>query len=144
MSFFRSQKKCGNHKEKDLRCTEDVKVFPSQISEDYPSPYGQYGDWSYHAKKMNMPDSFLGRFDFMARRSSLSHQETNYTSLLSSISILDEHILHYAHLQNNKATTVLTCAISRLLPYRWQYRYVTTVLPVFVRNVFYGECSVFI
>ena len=25
-----------------------------------------------------------------------------------------------------------------LLPYRWQYRYVTTVLPAFARNVFYG------
>ena len=31
-----------------------------------------------------------------------------------------------------------------LVPYRWQYRYVTTVLPAFARNVFYGGCSVFI
>ena len=31
-----------------------------------------------------------------------------------------------------------------LLPCRWQYRYVTTMLPGFARNVFYGGCSVFI
>ena len=31
-----------------------------------------------------------------------------------------------------------------LLSYRWQYRYVTTVLPAFARNVFHGGCSFFI
>ena len=32
------RQKCGSHKGKDLGCTEDVEVFPSQISEAYPSP----------------------------------------------------------------------------------------------------------
>ena len=30
-----------------------------------------------------------------------------------------------------------------LLPYRWQYWYITTVLSAFARTVFYGGCSVF-
>ena len=35
---------------KDLGRTEDVEVFPRQISEAYPSPDGQYGDGRYHAQ----------------------------------------------------------------------------------------------
>ena len=35
---------------KDLDGMEDVEVFPSQISEAYPSPDRQYGDGRYHAK----------------------------------------------------------------------------------------------
>ena len=34
------------------------------------------------------------------------------SSLLAFISMLDEHTLHYAHLQSNKETNVLTCAFS--------------------------------
>ena len=37
-------------KGKDLGCTEDVEVFPSQISEAYPSPDCQYGGGRYHTK----------------------------------------------------------------------------------------------
>ena len=48
--FLQVAKKCGSHKGKDLVCTEDVEVFPSQISEAYPSPDWQYGDGRYHAK----------------------------------------------------------------------------------------------
>ena len=44
------RQKCGSHKGKDLGCTEDVQVFPSQISEVYPSPDWQYGDGRYHTK----------------------------------------------------------------------------------------------
>ena len=61
-------------------------------------------------------DSIPGRFDFMARRSTLSHQEMNHTSLLFwsclHFSMLDEHTLHYAHLQSNKETTVWICGFS--------------------------------
>ena len=42
--------KCGSHKEKDLGCTEDAEVFPSQTSEAYPTPDWQYADERYHAK----------------------------------------------------------------------------------------------
>ena len=60
--------------------------------------------------------------------------------------MLDEHILHQAHLKSNKETTVQTCTFhyACLLSYIWQYRDVTTVLPAFAMNVFYGGCSVFI
>ena len=43
-------------------------------------------------------------------------------SCLPPFPMLDEHILHHAHLQSNKETTVL---------------------PAFARNVVYGGCSVF-
>ena len=36
--------------EKDLDCTEDVLVFSSQISKDYPSSDWQYRNGRYHAK----------------------------------------------------------------------------------------------
>ena len=36
---------------KDLDGMEDVEVFPSQISEAYPSADWQYGDGKYHAKE---------------------------------------------------------------------------------------------
>ena len=44
------RQKCGSHKGTDLDCTEDVEVFPSQISETNPSPDCQYVDGRYHAK----------------------------------------------------------------------------------------------
>ena len=43
--YLHVAKKCGSHKGKDLGCTENAEVFPSQISEAYPS-----SDWQYHAK----------------------------------------------------------------------------------------------
>ena len=48
--------------------------------------------------------------------------------------MLNEHTLHYAHLQSNKETTVWRVHFHYAchLPYRWQYRYVTTVLPTFL------------
>ena len=74
--------------------------------------------------------------------------ETHLSALLClpPFPTLDEHTLHYAHLQSNKGTFIWTLAFSLCmsLPYRWQYRYVTTVMPAFARNVFYGGCSVFI
>ena len=49
----------------------------------------------------------------------LSHQKMKHTSLLffflSPFPMLDEHTLHYAHLQSNKETTVWTCAFSLYL-----------------------------
>ena len=42
--FLQVAKKVEIKMGKDLECTEDVEVFPSQISEAYPSPDWQYGD----------------------------------------------------------------------------------------------------
>ena len=101
-------------------------------------------------KRMIPPDSIPGRIDFMACRSTLSHQETNYTSLLFFACV------HFQCWTNTFYTTLTSRAIKKqlcgpvrfhyacLLPYRWQYRYLTTVLPAFARNVFYGGYSVFI
>ena len=101
-------------------------------------------------KRIIPSDSIPGRFDFMARRSTLSHQETNHTSLLFFA------CLHFQCWTNTLYTTLTSRVIKKqlcgpvrfhytsLLPHRWQYRYVTTVLPAFARNVFYGGCSVFI
>ena len=55
MFFFMLPKKW-----KDLGCTEDVEVFPSQISEAYPSPDWQYGDGHYHAKGWFCLTAFQG------------------------------------------------------------------------------------
>ena len=144
--FLHVAKKCGSHKGKDLGYTEDAEVFPSQISEAYPSPDWQLCGWALSCKRMIPSDSIPGRFDFMARRSTLIHQETNHTSLLFFA------CLHFQCWTNTLYTAFTSRAIKTqlcgavrfhyvcLLPYRWQ----TTVLPAFVRNVFYGGCSVFI
>ena len=48
--LFPGCQKRGSQKGKDLGYTEDVEVFPSQISETYPSPDWQYRDGQYHEK----------------------------------------------------------------------------------------------
>ena len=82
--------------------------------------------------------------------STLSHQEMNHTSLFFFA------CLHFQCWINTLYTTFTSRAIKKqlcgpvsfqyvcLLPCIWQYRYVTTVLPAFTRNVFYSGCSVFI
>ena len=95
-------------------------------------------------KRMTPPESIPGRFDFMARRSTISNH----------ISLLFFACLHFQCSTNTLYTTLTSRAINKqlrgpvrfhyacLLPYRWQYRHVITVLPAFARNVFYGGCSV--
>ena len=101
-------------------------------------------------KRMIPSDNVPGCFDIMARRSTLSHHEANHTSLLFFA------CLHFQCWTNTIYTTFTSRAIKKqlrgpvrfhyacLLPYRWQYRYVTTVLPAFARNVFYSGWSVYI
>ena len=84
-------------------------------------------------KRMILSDSIPGSFDFMARRSTLSHQETNHTSLLFF------PCLRFQCWTNTLYTTLASRAIKKqlcgpvrfhyacLLPYRCQYRYVTAV-----------------
>ena len=70
--------------------------------------------WALSCERMIPSESIPEHFDFMARRSTPSHQKTNHTSLLClpQFPMLDEHILHCAHPQSNKETTVWTCAFS--------------------------------
>ena len=147
MAFLMSPK-CGSQKGEDLGCMEDVEVFPSQISEAYPSPDWQYGDWNYHAKGWFRPTAFQGVLTLW-RVAAPSATEKRTTSLLClpPFLILDEDPLYYAHLQSNKEASVWTCAfllcMTHLL-YRCQNRYVTIVFIAFARNVFWGGFSVFI
>ena len=79
--FLQVAKKYGSHKEKDLGCKEDVEVFPSQISEAYPTTDWQYWDWCYHAKGWFRPTAFHGVLTLW-RAAALCHQEMIHTSLL--------------------------------------------------------------
>ena len=134
-------KKYGSHKGKALGSTEDVEVFAGQISEAYPSPDWQYGERALSCKRLTPSDSIPGGFDFMARRSTLSHQETNHTSLLF---FLCPDFQCWTNTIKRQLCGPVRFHYACLQPYRWQYRYVTTVLPAFAKNGFYGECSVFI
>ena len=136
MSSFRSPKS-GSHKEKDLGCTEDVEVFPSQIPEDYPSPDWQYGHRRYHGKGWFRLTAFQGVLSLL-RVFQHPRNKPHLSALLClpPFPMPDEHTLQYAHLQSNKEKTVWTCAFSP--------DYVTTVLSPFATNVFYGGRSVFI
>ena len=53
-----SSQNYASHKGKDLDFTEDF-LFPSQISEAYPSPDWQYGDGRYYARGFR-PTAFQG------------------------------------------------------------------------------------
>ena len=64
--------------------------------------------WALSCKMMIPSNRIPGRFYFMARRSTLSHQ----LLCLPPFPMLEEHTLHHAHLQSNKETTVWTCAFS--------------------------------
>ena len=80
MSFFRSPKTWKSQGERSGLYGGCWSVS-SQISEAYPSPDCQYEGGGLSCKMTIPSDSIPGRFDFMARRSTLSHQETNHTSL---------------------------------------------------------------
>ena len=103
------------------------------------------------SSKITIPfEQHPGRFYFVARHSTLSYQKTNHTSLLFFA------CLHFHCWMKTLYTTFTSRAIKKQLcwpvsfhsacplPYRWQYWYVSTVLPAFARNMFYGGCSVFI
>ena len=89
------------------------------------------------------PDIIPGHFDIIACSSTLSHQEMNHTSMLFFV------CLHFQCSTNTLYTRLTSRAIKKqlcgpvrfhyacLIPYIWQYRYVTTVLPAFARDVFY-------
>ena len=136
--FPQVAKNCGSHKGTDLGCMEYVEVFPSQIFEARLAVRGR----ALSCKRMSPSDSIPGSFDFMAHRSTLSHQQSNYTSLLFFA------CFHFQCWTNTLYTMLTTKAIKKqvcgpvrfhhayLLLYRWQYQYVTAVLPVFVRNMF--------
>ena len=136
--FFSGRQKCESHNVKYLGCKEDVEVFLSQISDAHPLPDWQYG---YRPKEWISPTAFQGVLTLW-RVSAPSATKTNHTSLLFFVCLhfqcWTNTPLHYAHIQSNKETTVCTREFyyACLLVYRWQYRYVITLLPVFARNVF--------
>ena len=80
--YLQVAKKCGSHKGEDKDCTEDVGSIshPNILSLSLTklTVWGRALAW----KRMFPSDSIPGRLYFMARRSMLSHQETNHTSLL--------------------------------------------------------------
>ena len=79
------------------------------------------------------------------------HQQKNEQHLSAFICLppfpmLDEHTLHYAHLQSNEETTVWTCAFSLCMSPTLQMAVsiLNSGVAHFATNVFYGRCSVFI
>ena len=93
-----------------------LKCFPSQISEAYPSPEWQYGDGRYHAKGWFHPIALQGILIlwhvFQHRQPPKNEPHLSTLLCLPPFPMLDEHTLHYAHLQSNNETTVWTCAFS--------------------------------
>ena len=128
-------------------CTEDVEVFPSKSLKPISHQIWQYGDRNYHAKVRFRPTEIQGVLTLW-RLAAPSATKKRATSLCFSF--------HFQCWSNTLYTTLTSRAIKKepyahvhfnytcLLPYRWQYQYLTTVLPAYARNVFYGRCSVFI
>ena len=101
-----------------------LKCFPAKSLKLIPHQTGSTGTGVIMQKDESV-DSIPGRFDFMAHRSTLSHKETNHTSLLFVAS------LHFQCWTKTFYTTLISRAIkkqlcgpvrfhyARLLPYRW-------------------------
>ena len=136
MSFFRLPKMCKSQGERS-------RLYGGYWSVSQPNLWSlsltKLAVWgrALSCKRMIPSDSIPGCFDFMASRSTLSHQETNHTSLLFFACI------HFQYWANALYTTLTSRAINKqlcgpvrfhyacLLPYRWQYRYVTTLFARF-------------
>ena len=136
-SKYSCRQKCGNHKGKDLGCTEDVEVFSRQSLKLNPH---QIAVWrrAFSCKRWFRPTAFQGHTQqtCVFQHPQPPRNEPHLSALLwlPPFPMLGEHTLYNAYLQSNKETTVWICA----------YRYVTTVLSAFARNVFYGGCSLLI
>ena len=103
------------------------RMFPSQISEAYPSPDWQYGDKHYHAKGWFRPIAFQGvltLWHVTAPSATMKQTTPLCSSLLASI---------FQCWMNTFYTTLTSRAIKKQLcgpvhfhyacffPYRWQY-----------------------
>ena len=126
-----------------------LKCFPAKSLKLIAHEIGSMGT-GVIMQKDDSVRQLSGRFDFMTRRSALRHQQTDHTSLLLFCCLYCQCWMNplYTRL-TSRAIKKQLCGPVRfhfacLLPYRWQYRYVTTVLPAFIRNLFYGGCSVLI
>ena len=82
-------------------------------------------------KRMTPSDSISGRFDFYgaSQHPQPPRNEPHLSALdcLPPFPMLDERALYYAHLQNNKETTVRTCAFSLCMS-------PTLQMAVYIRN----------
>ena len=118
--------------------------------EAYHSPDWQYGDGRYRAKGWFRPTALQGVLTLWRVATLSVNQETNHISLIFFA------CLHFQCWTNTLCTTLTFRVIKKqacgpvrfhyacLLPYRCEYRYVTTVLPDFARNMFYGGFPLFI
>ena len=149
MSFFRSPKMWKSQVERSG-------LYGARWSVSQPNLWSlsltRLAVWgrTLSCKRMIPSDSFRGILTLWRVTASSATNETNHAYLFFFA------CLHIQCWTNTLYTTLTSRAIKKqfcgsvrfhyvcLLSYRWQYRYVTTVLPAFARNVFYGGCSVFI
>ena len=117
MLFFRSTKMWKSHG-KDLGCPEGTGVI---MQKDDSVRQHSRGFWLYGAPEHI--SLFFACLDFQYWTNTLYIALTSRTIKKQ---LCGPVRFHYA------------CYLS----YRWQSRYVTTVLPAFARNVFYGGCSI--
>ena len=92
-----------------------LKCLPAKSLKRIPHKIGTM-EAALLCKKMIPSDSIPGRFDFMARRSTLSHQERNHTCLFFAC-------LHFQCWTNTLYTTLTSRAIKKQLcgPVRFHY-----------------------
>ena len=137
MSFIRSPK-CRSNKGKDLGSTEDVEVFPSQISEAHL--IGSIGTGVIMQKN----DSVLQHSRALCRVAAPSATKKHLSALLclSPFPMLDEHTLHYVHLRNNKERIVWTCAFSLCMSHTLQMAVLirNSIVASFCEECFFMAC----
>ena len=95
-----------------------LKCFPAKFLKLIPHQIGSMGR-ALSCKRMIPSDSIPWNFDFMARRSILSHQETNHTALLFFACLHFQCWMNtlYTTLTSRtiKKTTVWTCEFSQCM-----------------------------
>ena len=134
MSFYRSPKMWKSQGERSGLYGECWSVSQPNLWSLSLTRFTEWGR-ALSCKRIIPSDSIPGRFDFIARSSILSHEETNHTSLLFFTCLHFQCWTNtlYAYLQSNKETTVWTCAFSL-------YMSPTLQMAVSLRNNSCEEC----
>ena len=149
MSFFRFPKNVEVTRGKIWAARRILKYFPVKSLKLIPHHVCNMGTGVIMHKNDSDRQQSRAFWIYDASQHPQSSRNEPRLSVLLSLPpfpMLDEHTLHYAHFQSNqeKVCGPVHFHYACLLPYIWQYRYVTTVLPAFSSNVFYRGCSVFI
>ena len=117
------RQKCGSHKGKIWTVRRMLKCFSAKSLKLIPHQIGCIGTDVIMQKDDSIRQHSRAFWFYGASEHSQPPRNKPHLSArlcLPPFPMLDEHIVHYTHLQSNKETTVLTCAFSLCMSHTLQ------------------------